>query len=1008
MTVSLNKLIKNAVRGRKVTILISIVILLYGIFSYYYLPRQENPDVTSPSALITTVFPGASAEDITELVTKKIEDEAAKIDGIEYIESISSNSFSAVIVTINYDVDKEEQWDKLRNVIEAVQLPEGCYNPVIDTESIVETAGMIISISGENYSYDQLEDFAQEIKYSLMNIEGLRKVDIEGKVDKKVFVKIDIEKLNQYAVSIEDIYNLLKAQNVEIPSGSIETDSTKIDVKIPGSFQSLDDIKNLIVTASQNGSVLRLSDIADVYFGEQDSKKYLNNGDNAVLITGYFNENKNIVLIGDKINESIEKAKEALPDNVEVYNVTFQPQDVKKSINDFIFNLIEGIAFVIIVVLIGMGLRNALIVSTAIPLSILAAFIVMKLIDIELHQISIAALIIALGILVDNSIVIADAIQVKINEGIDLKKASIEGAKESSGPVFSSTLTTIAAFATLIVLPGEAGEFAKSLPIVVIIALIASYVTAMFITPTLASVFFRENKKMNKQNSKSRRLFNKMLNIGLKHGRLSVISVFTVLIISIGVGIWVLPLEIFPYTDKDYVYIDIKNEKKGDIKSTADLIKDIEGLLNEEKAIENITSSIGGYLPKFYLTVSTGASSDDFSQLLLNIDLSKDKEFNDKEKYALHLQKKLEDNVPGAEINVKLLAITAPGSDIEVRLSGNNRDDLNKAAETIKSELALLESTYNVNYDITKEEYEYYLNVNTDEASLLGLTRYDIQRQINIALNGAAATIYKNDGKEYDIYLKSNISDINMLENLAIKSSVTNNKILLKQVADIELRNVMPTIKRYNRMSSVEITSEIKPGYGTQNTQSYIENKILPNMDLTGISVSFGGEKETIFKYLRGILVAAIFALAVIYIILLIQFNSLLQPIIILMTVPLSIIGSIFGLWIFRQPFSFTAGLGLASLIGIVVNNAILLIEYINRARKQGMLVKQACINSVQKRFRPIMLSTITTIMGLVPLAFSGSSFFTPMAVTLMCGLAISTIFTLVIIPTLYNLLIKD
>lgn len=1006
----MNRLIKSAVREKKVTILISIIILLYGIFSYYYLPRQENPDVTSPSALITTVFPGASAEDVKELVTKKIEDEASKIDGIENIESISNNSFSAVIVTINYDVDREAEWDKLRNGIDILKpkLPDGCYSPIIDTESMVETAGMIVSISGENYSYDQLEGFAEDFKYNLINIDGFSKVEIEGKVDKKIYARLDMEKLNLYAISVEDIYNLFKIQNVEIPSGSIKTESGKINVKVPGSFENIKDIKNLIIFASESGGIVRLSDISNVFFGEEDDKRYLNNGNNAILITGYFKENKNIVLIGDEINKSIEETKQMLPDDVEVYNVTFQPQDVRKSINDFIFNLIEGIIFVVIVVLLGMGIRNALVVSAAIPLSILSTFTIMKILGIELHQISIAALIIALGILVDNSIVIADAVQVKINEGLDSKKAAIIGAKESAGPVFSSTLTTVAAFATLIVLPGEAGEFAKSLPMVVIIALTASYIVAMLVTPTLASMFFEENKKMDKQNSRSRKVFNKMLNIGLKHGKFSILCVFTILIISIGIGVFILPLEIFPYTDKEYIYIDVKNEKKGDADSTSDLTYEIEKLLKEEKTIENITTSIGGYLPKFYLTIATGAESEDFSQLLLKIDLDKDEKFNNKEEYALYLQKKLEDNIPGAEINVNLLAITAPGSDIEIRLLGSNRENLYKAAENVKNELTELESTYNVNYDITKDEYEYYLNIDTDEATLLGLTRYDIQRQINIALNGATATIYKNKGKEYDIYLESNISNISMLENLAIKSSFTGNKILLKQVADVELRKVMPTIKRYNRMTSVEITAEIKPGYSAQNTQSYIENNILPGIDLRGMKVSFGGEKETISKYLKGIGIAALLALAAIYIILLIQFNSLLQPAIILMTVPLSIIGSIFGLLIFKQPFSFTAGLGLASLIGIVVNNAILLIEYINRARKEGMKVKKACINSVQKRFRPIMLSTITTIMGLVPLAFSGSSFFTPMAVTLMCGLLVSTIFTLVIVPTMYNLLIID
>lgn len=1005
----MNKFISFLLKEKYIVMAVFALIMVFGSISFYYLPRQENPDITSPAALITVVFPGASAQDVELLVTKKIEEEAAKIDGIEKIDSISNDNFSAVIVTINYSVDKEKQWNNLKKYIEDIkdELPEGSYDPVIDTDSMVETAGMLLSISSDNFTYDQLENYAGELKNKLINIDGISKVELSGNVQKKIYVDIDAMKLNTYSISIEDIYNLFQAQNLEIPSGSIRTDSGKINVKVPGNFESLNDIENLIISVSDKGGIVRIKDVSEVYFGETEGvKKIYNNGNNAIILATYFKSDKNIVLIGDDINNAIEETKKSIPEEIDIDKITFQPDDVKFALDDFILNLFEGILFVILIVLIGMGIRNAIIVSISLPFTIFALFIIMQLFKIDLQQISIAGLIMAVGVLVDNSIVVADAIQVRLNEGISHNEAALRGVLESAMPVFTSTLTTIAAFATLFVLPGEAGEFVKSMPLVIIIALSVSYFVSILVVPVFAAIFFKANTKFDNLNSKTRLLFIKLLNISMKFKKTSVISVFTFLLISILVALLVLPLEIFPYTDKNYIYIDITNQKKSDLESTYELTKKIENLLSNEIAIENITTSIGGYIPKFYLTAPAGTDSEDFAQIIIKFDLAKDKNLSkNKKEFMMHIQNELNDNIIGANISSKLLAITAPGSDVEIFVTGENRDELKEASEYIKDELIKIDGLYNVNNTVIDNKQEYYVNVNNDIATMMGLTKYDIQRQINIALSGVDATVYRNNGKEYDIFLKSNISNISELENFKIKSSATGNKIMLKQTADIRLNSTMPSIARYNLSPVIKVTAEVYSGYSTHVIQQNIEKIVNAKYADPNINILFGGEKQTVSKYLTGLGIAALISLTAIFIILMIQFSSALQPLIILMTVPLSVIGSIFGLLLFNQPFSFTAGLGLAALIGIVVNNAILLIEYINRARKDGLSIDEACKSSVQRRFRPIMLTTITTVAGLVPLALAGSSFFMPLAVSLMSGLMVSTLLTMIVIPTLYSLI---
>lgn len=999
----MNGLIHFSVHNRKVTVILVVILMISGIISYTSLPRQENPDVTSPSAMITTIYPGASAEEIESLITKKIENEISILEGIENIESISSSNVSVVIVTINYSVDKDEQWSNLNKIINSIKddLPEGSHAPEIDTENMVETAGLIITLSGEGFSYDKLSYFAENIKNDLLRVDGIKKVNIEGALEKQVYVEINLNSLDKTELSVEDVYNLLLIQNINIPSGSLDTSSGKINVSIPGTFEDIHDIENLVIHISDNFGITRLKDIANIHMGYNDDvKKFKTNKNPSVLITGYFKDDQNIVKIGKDVEDVLNKKLANLPQNIKAEKLVYQPDEVKNSINKFILNLLEGILFVIVTVFIGMGYKNAAIVSTAIPFSIFLTFTIMRYMKIDLHQISIAALIIALGILVDNSIVVTDAIQVKLDEGVEPVKASIDGALETSGPVFSSTLTTVAAFAPLIALPGEAGEFTKSLPSVVIISLTASYFAAMLLVPALTCIFKGKVKMILTGKNRTKKLFASMLQTGLKHSVVTIVSIFAFFALSVGIGLYFLPVEIFPFADKDYLYIDVTNEKKGDIRNTEDLIDEISKILDKEENITGYTSSVGGYLPKFYLTVATGADSDHNGQILVFLDSSKS---IDKNSYSNYLEELFKKTLIGSRIEVKQPAITAPGSDIEISMYDNDKGNLYSKGEYALREISGLESINSTWSNIPKSVYQYNLKIDEDIASLMGLTKYDIQRQVNIALNGTGTSKLSTKNKEYDIYLDSDIDSLADLENLKIKSSFTGNKILLKQVSEVNLKSLIPIIYRYNRFPAITINCDVKDSYNTQESQLKIEELVKNSVEDTNILMDYGGEKETVTKYLGGIAEAALYALAAIYVILLIQFKSSRQALIILLTVPLSIIGSLTGLYIFKQPFSFTAGLGFASLIGIVVNNAILLLEHINSEIKKGISIKDACESSLNRRFRPIMLSTITTVMGLLPLALSGSSFFTPMAVTLMSGLIVSTFFTLIVIPTMYN-----
>lgn len=1005
----MTKWIKMAITERKVTFLLSLMVLIFGIYTYYYMPKQENPDTSSPTAQIVTVFPGATASEVESLITKKIENELAMLDGIEYITSYSNPNVSVIIITLNYEVDYDEQWSKMRVALDALKpnLPQNVLDYEINTD-MTTSAGIILSLSGDQYTYEQLADFAESYKEELEQIDGVKRITIDGAPEKEVVITIDSDKMALLPLSNKDIFDLLQAQNLSIPVGEIVTPDGKVGIKTPGLLQNISDIENIVVHGStENVGFVRISDIANVDFNyKTNTQRYLQDDERAVLLTVYFKSDENVILIGDDVRDRINKISNQQPNSLIIEEILFQPQEVSNAIEGFMINLLQGVIFVVLVVLIGMGLRNAVVISATIPLSIMMTLATMQLIGIEIQQMSIAALIISLGILVDNSIVIGDAIQIKINQDIERSMACYEGAVESAVPVLTSTLTTIAAFAPLMILPGEAGEFAKSLPQVVIISLIASYIVAMLVTPALASVFFKKSSTMHKPKNRLRHFFEFSLSHALKKPKLSIFIVVIILGITI-YSAQFLSIELFPYADKDIIYIDLFAEKSGDIEFTEDLVNDLRKALKDEAEINNIASSIGGGFPKFYLTVGVRPPSDNYAQLLLSIDLSNSDRFTSRENYAYYLQNLCDSVISGGSATVTLLEINQPGPAVDIKVSGQNREDVNRTSKEIYEYLLSDKNTLNVQSDMSEYAYQYKVDVDQDLATSYGLTNYDIQFQMALAVNGMTSTVLQTTGNQYDIVVKEVVDKVDDLMRLQIKSSITGEKVMLKQFATVTLEKELVSIKRHNRRASVSVTSNVQPGYAASDLQKTVEEQVLPNISLEGVEITFGGDQQVFDKYISGLLGAALFALVVIYIILLIQFNSLIQPLIILMTVPLSIIGSVFILLLLDMKVTFTVGLGVASLIGIVVNNAILLIEYINRERKLDHAVFDACINSVEKRFRPIMLSTITTIIGLVPLALSNSSFFTPMAVALMGGLMVSTLLTLIVIPVAYYIIEK-
>ncbi|AGY76681.1 efflux RND transporter permease subunit [Clostridium autoethanogenum] len=999
-------LIKAAIKNKKIVLFLVAIIIVSGFYCYSGISKQETPDVASPAAMITTVYPGASPSDIEKLVTKKVEQKAEEVDGCDYVQSYSESNASIVILYLNNDADEDKSWRDLRDKIKDLKsdLPSGCNDSEINT-NLTETAGSIISISGNNYSYQQLGDYADDIKKELRDTEGVSRIDVKGKQDRQVKVDIDWNKINKYQISVADVCSVLKAQNVDIPSGSLNLVTGKIKVNTPGMFSSLHDIENTVVgVSSSTGEMVRIKDIAKVYMDYDDDStyKFTDNAQNAVLLAVYFQKNKNIIPIGNDIKKKLDTIKKGTPSDLKIDEVTFQPKDVSDSVSFFMKNLRDGIILVIITVLIGMGFRNAMVVSAVIPISICMTFAIMYALGIKVEQMSTTALIIALGILVDDAIVIGDVIQVGIDDGLPRNEAAFNGIKKLFVPVFTSTLIIVGAFLPLLSISGVVGKFLKSLPQVVIICVICSYLCALFVTPAMSSLFFRKSKESKRQNP-IRMMFENLLKYGLKHKKtiigaaLAVFAVALILIKTLG-------MQLFPYVDKNMIYIDVSNEKVADIKSTSKLVNQIEGILKQQKEVTAYTSAIGGGMPKFYVTLPTVAPADDTAQIMVKVDLNKTNKFKTRQELVEYVQNQIDNKISGGTATVKQLEEAMPiGAPIRLRLTGDDLDQIQKASEKIQQQLKNIPGTMNVRDDAAKKTYEYEVNINENRASQLGLLKSDILQQINVALKGYKASTYRKNGNEYDIMVKTNISSVGDLKNLYIESGVTKNKIPLYEVASVKLNSEIDKITHYKEDRTITIYSDVKSGYNSVNIEKELKQKI-DGMSIDPVKVIYDGEKAQISKYFTSLGVAGVLILVIIYVLLFIQFKSFVQPLVIMCSLPLSLIGVSIGLHAFGMNLSLTAFMGIISLIGVVIRNAILLIEYINNGREDGLSVDDACMFAVSQRFRPIILSSTATITALIPLAFSGSALFGPMSVAMMCGLLTATFLTFVVVPVVYSM----
>ena len=1018
-------MIEWSVKHKSILALLTTIVIIFGTISYIGMEREENPAISSPVALIKSIYPGASPEDIEKLIVKPIEDALNEIPEIKTLESFSMDSIGVIKITLKdmSDAAMLPVWDKVREDLDNVKadLPSSAYDPTIETD-FTTSYSLIMGLTSKDYTYENLSDAAYILQEALSRDPGVKAVDIDGEIGQEIAINLDMTKLSQYGISPTTVGTALKARNINIPGGNLELDGAKVPVQISGEYKSVDEIKNTIVSVSETGTPVYLKDVANITQDEEKKEIIAAvNGEKAVLIGVKYMEGENILKIQERLQVIIDDYKEKdLYTNMELIELNNQATFVDDAIDLFANNLISAILLVLVVVLITMGIRSAVIVTLPIPIVICLIFAYMKIANIPLHQVSIASLIISLSLLVANGIVANDNMNVYLEQGKDKMTACTQGIEEVKIPILTSTLTTVASFLPLAMMVGSAGKFVKTLPILVTVALIGSYITSLTIVPAVGYLLLEDNGEDVKKESFKDKVFKKLgldkvgtmmidfyakiLYQVLKMPRMIILSFVALLIFTLTI-IPTMDIQLFPPVERDQYVLDISIKDGSDASKMEQVANEVSDILSKEESVNDFGYKAGDGFMKYYVSFIPNDLASNKAQFLINGDRNK----------AQEVEKRISEEIPGVSLNLKQLEIGLPVTyPVQIRVTGSEITELRRMAEEIHNIVYEVEGTRNIEDDYGYDSYKLNIDVDEEKANMVGITNYDIAGTVRMAVNGLEVSELKQENIESDsipMILKianSEKGKREILDTLFFTSQITGENVPLNQMAVVDTATSLNKIIRRDAKRTITVGAFVQSGYNVKSVmeacQSALEAYELPD----GYYMEFGGENESSSDAFSSMVVPTIIAIVLIYLILVFQFGDLTQPLIIMGTIPLSFIGIIWGLKWTRYPIGFMALLGAISLMGVVVNNGIVLLDYIGLMIKEYSEPKEAISQACKTRLRPIMIGMVTTVISLISLAATGGDLWAPMANAIIFGMLLSSVLTLIVIPCAYLIIFES
>ena len=1013
-----------AFKYRKSVLMVLALLLINGAFAYFTLPAQEDPTITIRDAIVTTSFPGMAPERVEQLITRALEKEIRKIPEVEKIRSTSVTGRSVIHVEI-YDryFNLDNIWQDLRNKVKQaeVNLPSGTLTPHIN-DSFGDVSVVTLALTADGFSLGEMYDIAKHIRDNIYTVNGTKKVDIIGAQDERIFLEVANAKLSQLGISPATIINELRNQNIISSGGEIDTGLLSMVVEPTGNFTSIDEVANTQISIPGTDESFAVKDLVTIRKGYIDPpyQPAYYNGKQAIMFAVSMLPEYNLLEYAPRIQSLVTDITNTLPIGYNIDYATFQADQVQQSISGVSTSVLQTLAIVLVVVIVFLGMRTGLIVGSIVPFVMLTTLAIMQFSGMVLEKMSLATLIIALGLLVDNGIVIAEDFKRRIESGADRFQAMCQGGKELALPLLSSSITTILFFLPLMLAENIAGEFTRSVSLVILITLMTSWVLALTVTPTLCYFFIKtDEKKPNEQTAATSKnassangfygKYELFLHWIMAHKVLFLSAMVAILFVSLS-GFKYVEQQFFPDSDRMQVmvYVDLPNGTS--TRETNRQMQDIFTWLDKEETFPQVTSYAGytGFNgPRFVLSLNPEDPADNKGFIILNI-----KSGTDLDTVVNEMHNALLDNFPNVSARVKrMFAGPSDSSSISIQVKGPDKGVIYDKAQEIMTVLQNVPYTKNVRTDWENRIVKVQVKVDQHRARRAGVTSEDIATALQSFFSGASVTEYRDGDDIIPIILRANEaerSNLDRLRTVSVMSSGSSTAIPLLQVADFMPVNQFAKIKREDMFTTITVEAS-NTEMTAQDLQLVIDEDIqklaqdLPvnhHIEYDGVIVQSAEAQQALSANMP-------FVLGLVVILLVMQFNSFRRAWIIILTIPLTLIGTVSGLLIMSAPFGFMVTLGIYSLAGIIINNGIVLIDRIDIERAEGKDAYQAIINSCLTRLRPITMTTVTTIMGLLPLMMDSGSMFYGMATVLAFGLGIGTILTLGVVPVLYGLFFK-
>ncbi|SFW38323.1 Multidrug efflux pump subunit AcrB [Sinomicrobium oceani] len=1009
--------VRSSLKYPQVTISVLVIVFIAGIYSLLTMPRREDPKITVRQGLVLALFPGANSLQVEDQLTRKVEETLFQFSEVRKGKTFSTSRDELMIIQVELEEwveDPDVFWNKLSIALQVTKqtaLPPGTIGPMTNSD-FGDTEAVVLGITAKDTDSRQLKEYTRKIEDRLRNIRAVSKMKRIGEQQQEIVITSNSEKLAQYGVKFSDVIDILRSQNNIYPSGHLKTDDNQVPFYTTGYYNTEEEIAQQVVGTATNGDVIRIGDVARIERRYEEADSYTAiNGSSAILLSLQMQEGNNIVDFGAEVNDIITGVREQLPSDVDIIKIIDQPTLVDHNVSHFIREFFIAIVAVVIVILVLLPFRIALVAAMAIPMTIAMTFAMLHAFGIELHQVSLAALIVVLGMVVDDAIVIADNYVELLDEGMSPSTAAWRSATDLVIPVLTATITIIAAFLPMIILTGSVGEFIRALPLTVTIALGSSFLVAMVFTPILCHAFIKKGLHQEDQHDKKpsmldrlQKAYDRTLDWCMAHHRVTIYG--SLLMIFIGIALYFfIPQKFFPAAERNQFVIDLWMPTGTKLEKTEEVIQRIAGEISDDKRVLSHAVFTGSSAPRFYYNFAPEVPATNFAQILVN---------TTDDDTAVELSEELNAKAgrlaPGGRALVRLMQQGTPYlAPVEIRVSGDDIPTIKHIGEQVAR---ILQDTPG-SADVRDNFHEDYYGVGIQlkpEASRLGFTTESVAKTLYVGFSGAPVSTMYEGSTPVDLVLRldeKSRKNFNQLEDTYLPSPVTGSSVPLRQIATLTPQWHTGHIVRRNGVRTLSVLSEYQKGFLPQQ----ILDRARKDIDLidlpSGYRITYGGEYENKEETFSQMIIALGISIILIFLILLFQFKNLKETMLVMLTIPLSLFGAFLGLLITGNNFGFTAFVGLISLSGVVVRNAIILIDYTNELLRKGDRIPEAAIEAGKRRLRPIFLTAMAAAFGVLPMILSGSPMWSPLASVLAVGVVWSMIMALLTIPVLYALLIK-